>query len=143
MWRQIDRQECKYGYQCSSQQWHGSGSGCIDYGDALTHTALHVYECSVVNHYGVVHQHTHGNDDCRQRHTLQSYSRGLHIYKCTENGEYKSATYQETVFQSDEEKQYRHYGYDRYYEVRNEAVISHIRFVSLVVEDIYLETFGK
>ena len=102
--RQIDRQEGEYGNERSTQQRHGRRAYGGKDGRTLAHAALHVDQRSVIDHNGIVHQHTHGNDDGRQRHALQGDARAIHIDKGAENGKDQSAANQYSVLHTDKEQ---------------------------------------
>ena len=104
MGRQIDRQKGEHGNERSAQQRHGCRAYGSKDGRTLAHAALHVDQRSVIDHNGIVHQHTHGNDDGRQRHALQGDARAIHIDKGAENGKDQSAANQYSVLHTDKEQ---------------------------------------
>lgn len=62
----------------AGQQRHGRrGAGTQDR-HALAHAPLHVHQCRVGYHDGIVDEHAHCNDDRRERHTLQGDT--LHVH---------------------------------------------------------------
>ena len=138
MRRQVDRKKGQYRNQGRSQQRHGSARHGIQYSFSLSHAPLHVHQCGIVHHNGIVHQHTHGNDNGCQRHTLQGYAGKLHVNQRTENGEYQSTANQDSILEADKEQQYGHHGQDRKNQIPHKSLVGHSRFVPLVIDNIQI-----
>ena len=134
--REVDRQEGEHGDERRSQQRHGGALHGVEDGGPLAGAALHVDQGGVVDHDRVIHQHTHRDDDRRQRHALQRDAGRLHVDQGAEDGEDQAAADQEPVLQADEEEQYDHHRQHGENQVEDEALVGHGRLMPLVVDDV-------
>ena len=63
------------------------------------------------------------------------------VNQSSKYGEYKSATYQQTIFETDEEKQDSHYGNYGNYQIDDKALVGYGRLMPLIVDRDEAETF--
>ena len=142
MGRVIDRQKGQNGDDRGGQQRHGRrGAGTQDR-HALAHAPLHVHQCRVGYHDGIVDEHAHCNDDRRERHTLQGDTLHVHHHQRGKNGEDQPAADQNAVLHADEEEQYSNDGYDRDNQIQDKPPVGHGRLVSLVINRFDIEPVG-
>ena len=143
MGRIVDRQEGQDGDHRRSQQRESRrGTGPED-GHPLAHAALHGDERRIRDDDGIVHQHTHGDDDRRERHALQGDPLNLHDHQRGEDRKDQSAADQQAVAQADEEEQDGDNRQHRNHEVPDETAVGHLGFVALIVDRMEGITLGQ
>ena len=125
--RQVERQERENGDQRRAEQAPARGIRPVDDRTAPRDTPQHGLLRVIGHHDGIVHEHTHGDDEPGERRTVEPLAQELHQQQRTPDGEQQRAADQHPGAETHDEHDDQDDDRDRLGEVQHEGRIGLLR----------------